>query len=95
MITAAAFAFFNFMGQPVYNSLLADYSPANWRGRLYGISYFCTFGLGSFSASILGYVAVKFGTSWIFFVAAGFGLIALLCTIFLWVRALKVSGRSS
>jgi len=95
MITAAAFAFFNFMGQPIYNSLIADYSPADWRGRLYGISYFCTFGIGSFSASILGYVAVKFGTSWIFFVAAGFGLITLLCTIFLWVRALKVSGRSS
>ncbi len=89
MAAAAAFAFFSFMGQPIYNSLIADYSPPDWRGRLYGTAYFCSFGLGSFSASILGYVAVQFGTSWIFMVAAGFGLVTLVCTTFLLVRALK------
>ena len=91
MTAAAAFAFFIFMGQPIYSSLIADYSPPDWRGRLYGIAYFCSFGLGSFSASILGYVAVQFGTNWIFMVAAGFGLITLACTTCLLLRALKTS----
>ena len=92
MIAASAFAFFYFMGQPIYNCLIADYSPTDWRGRVYGISFFCAFGLGSFSASILGYVADRLGTNWVFMVAAGFGLLVLICTIALLVRALKVSG---
>ena len=91
MIAASAFAFFYFMGQPVLNCLVADYSPTDWHGRAYGISFFCGFGLGSFSASILGYVADQLGTNWVFMVAAGFGLLTLICTIVLLVRALTVS----
>ncbi len=91
MIAASAFAFFYFMGQPVLNCLVADYSPTGWRGRAYGISFFCSFGLGSFSASILGYVADQLGTNWVFMVAAGFGLLTLICTIALLVRALNIS----
>ncbi len=95
MIGAAGFAFFHFMGQPVYNALIADYSPAGWRGRLYGIYFFCAFGFGSFSASILGYVADQFGTNWVFMMAAAFGFVALACTIVLLIRALKLSHRNS
>lgn len=91
MIAASAFAFFHFMAQPVYNCLVADYSPPEWRGRAYGISFFCVFGLGSFSASLLGYVAGQLGTNWVFIVAAGFGLLTLICTIALLVRALNIS----
>ena len=68
IIFTAAFAFVYFMGQPVYNSLVADYSPNKWRGRMFGISFFCAFGFGSFSASLLGYVAEKLSTNWIFWV---------------------------
>lgn len=91
MIAAATFAFFYFMGQPVYNNLIADYSPTDWHGRLYGIYFSCTFGFGSFSASILGYVADQFGINWVFMAAAGFGLLTLICTVFLLMRALKIS----
>jgi MFS family permease len=91
MIAAATFAFFYFMGQPVYNNLIADYSPTDWHGRLYGIYFLCTFGFGSFSASILGYVADQFGINWVFMAAAGFGLLTLTCTVFLLMRALKIS----
>jgi len=91
MIAAATFAFFYFMGQPVYNNLIADYSPTDWHGRLYGIYFLCTFGFGSFSASILGYVADQFGINWVFMAAAGFGLLTLICTVFLLMRALKIS----
>jgi len=92
LTAASAFAFFHFMGQPIFNCLVADYSPAEWRGRIFGLYYFCAFGLGSFSASILGYVADRLGINWVFMVAAGFGLLSLIFTIFLLVRALKVSG---
>jgi len=91
MIAASTFAFFHFMAQPVLNCLVADYSPAELRGRIFGAYFFCNFGLGSFSASMLGYVADKFGTNWVFIVIAGFGLLALVCVAFLWVSALRVS----
>lgn len=93
MTAAIVFAFFHFMGQPVYNSLIADYTPTDWRGRVFGIYFFCTFGIGSFSASILGYVAGQVGTHWVFIVEAGFGLLTLICTGFLLVRSLKVTQR--
>jgi len=75
MLAAITFAFFHFMGQPIYNNLIADYSPAAWRGRSYGISVFCGFGLGSFSATLLGYTAEQLGTNWVFIVMAGIALV--------------------
>jgi len=95
LCAAAGFAFFHFMGQPVYNALIADYSPSAWRGRLYGVYFFCAMGGGSFAASILGYVGGEFGTNWVFIVAAGFGLLALACIVFLLIRAIRLSARSN
>ena len=93
MLSAAGFAFFHFMTQPVYNSLLANYTPAHWRGRMFGIYFFCMYGIGSFSASMLGYVADQLGLSWVFVVSAGFGLLVLVCTTLLLVRAVRSSRR--
>jgi len=93
IITASIFAFFHFMGQPVYNNLIADYSPADWRGTMYGIYYFCTFGIGSFSATISGYIADKFGINQVFLVSAGFGLISLAAALVILIRALRASKR--
>lgn len=83
MAAATIFAFFHFMGQPIFNSLVADYSPATRHGQSYGIYFFFTFGLGSFSASILGLAADQWGINWSFVVAAGFAFMALACAIFL------------
>ena len=91
LLAASSFAFFHFMAQPIYNNLIADYSPASWRGRSYGISFFCAFGLGSFSATLLGYTAEQLGTNWVFIVMAGTALITLACIVILWVRALTTS----
>jgi MFS family permease len=91
MLVAIVTAFFHFMGQPIFNNLVADYTPVDWRGRSYGISYFCSFGLGSFSATILGYIAERFGLTWIFMTLAGVALIALICVVALLVRALRAS----
>ena len=94
MLAAIAFAFFYFMGQPIYNNLIADYSPAGWLGRSYGISFFCVFGLGSFSATFLGYTAERLGISSVFVVMAGITLVTLVCVVLLLVRALTVSKHS-
>jgi len=91
---AITFAFFSFMGQPVYNCLIADYCPPSWRGRMFGISFFCNFGIGSFSAPLLGYIADQFGTSWVFMVSAGFSMLAFICVVSLLVRAMGVSRHS-
>ena len=86
---AALFAFFHFMSQPVFNALIADYSPDRWRGRMYGIYFFCAFGVGSFSASLLGFVAEKHGVEIVFLVCAGIAALAAVFTIPLLVRAMR------
>lgn len=91
MAGAAGFAFFHFMGQPVYNALMADYSPAHWRGRLFGIYFFCSFGVGSFSATLLGYVAEAYGIDRIFAATAGFGVLVAVASAILLVRAVRQS----
>ncbi len=77
IVFSAAFAFFHFMGQPVYNTLVADYSPSSRRGAVFGAYFFFNFGLGSFSATILGLVADRMGLSQVFIVSSVFGLIGV------------------
>ena len=93
VVISTVFAFFYFMGQPIYNVLLADYSPGAQRGRIFGLYFLCAFGLGSFSASILGYIAGEFGTNWVFTSSAGFGLITIISTTILLIRSLKSHSR--
>lgn len=90
---AALFAFFHFMSQPVFNALIADYCPDRWRGRMYGVYFFFSFGVGSFSASGLGYVADTQGVQNVFLVCAFLGLAALIFVIALLVRAVKHGKR--
>lgn len=90
---AATFAFFHFMSQPVFNGLIADYSPDRWRGRIYGIYFFCAFGVGSFSASLLGFVVETHGVETVFLVCAGIALMATFFTIPLLLRAMRKNTR--
>ena len=82
------------MSQPVFNALIADYTPDCWRGRMYGIYFFCAFGVGSFSASALGYLAESQGIRTIFVVCAITGIIATGFLLALYLRAVR-SGRSA
>ena len=91
LLGAIVFAFFHFMGQPIYNNLIADYSPESWRGRNYGISFFCNFGIGSFSATFLGYIAERLGTNWVFIAMAGISIVTMVLFIILLVEALSAS----
>ncbi len=95
VVITCAFAVFHFMGQPIFNLLVSDYSPVTWRGRVFGFSFFCNFGLGSFSAGILGYVADRAGLNWVFAAASGFALLALAAVLVLLFRYGGMGKRSA
>jgi len=94
LLAAVVLSFFHFMSQPIFNNLIADYAPVAWRGRSYGISFFFTFGLGSFSATFLGYIAEQSGTNWVFLVMGGIAIMAMLFIAILLMRA-RTIGREA
>jgi MFS family permease len=66
VVAAAGFVMFSFGGQPVFTSLVADYTPARLLGRSYGISFFASFGLASFGSTYAGFFADRWDTSAVF-----------------------------
>ncbi|MCK5212820.1 MAG: MFS transporter, partial [Dehalococcoidia bacterium] len=97
LVSAAFFAFFHFMTQPVFNALITDYTPVLWRGRMFGVYFFCSLAGGSFSATGLGYVAETRGIEAVFFVCAIFAVFATLFAIPLiaWARKRAALIRAS
>ena len=68
--------------QPALNSLTGFCCPQNQRGAVYGIFFFTSFGIGSLSQSIAGYVADNYGgLSTSFYLLAVFALAALLLSL--------------
>jgi MFS family permease len=68
--------------QPALNALTGFCCPENQRGAVYGIFFFTSFGIGSLSQSIAGYVADNYGgltTS--FYLLTAFALAALLLAL--------------
>ena len=69
----------HFAYQPIGNSLIAQYTTSENRGLGYGISFFLSFGLGSFAAGIGGSLAESHGVQVVFpFVAIFMGCAFLL-----------------
>ena len=89
LASAAFFAFFHFMTQPVFNALITDYTPVLWRGRMFGVYFFCSLAGGSFSATGLGYVAETHGIEAVFLVCAVLAVLATVFTVPLIVWARK------
>jgi len=63
---AILFAFFYFASQPVGNSIVTRLSSTSFRGRAFGIFFFMNFGMGSFAATISGWVGEHYGIEAIF-----------------------------
>ena len=72
----------NFMFQPISNSLIAAVSPAQGRGLIYGISFALSFGVGSLSGIICGYIGDYLQINMIFTAMA---IILIPATIFAWL----------
>ena len=66
VVAAAGFVMFSFGGQPVFTSLIADYTPARLLGRSYGVSFFAAFGLASFGSTYAGFFADRWDTAAVF-----------------------------
>ena len=77
----------NFMFQPISNSLIADVSAVQGRGLIYGISFALSFGVGSFSGIICGYIGDYLQTNMIFISMA---IILIPATIFAWLLKKEV-----
>jgi len=77
-VAAAGFvALVHFMHQPIYNSLIAKYTPRHRRSLSYGFSFAMGLGLGSFGARFAG--AFQSDTFVYGTLAAAAGLAGLLC----------------
>jgi len=54
LVAAGLFSPIFFMHQPVFNSLIAKYTPRDRRRFCYGLSFTCGFGVGSFGSYLAG-----------------------------------------
>ena len=89
VVWASAFAFFNFMTQPIYVSLLAEYTPPERQGGALGIMFLVSGGVGSFAATMGGYIADRWSTSLIFLILGGLAVVIFLAATFLLVSSLR------
>ena len=55
-----------FSSQPIGNTLIANFTNSQNRGIAYGISFFISFGIGSFAAGFSGIIAEKMGVAAVF-----------------------------
>lgn len=63
--------------QPLYQSMIADYTPEGFRGLAYGYSFFGIFGIGALGASLTGYMLSNFNQEIMFAALAGILLVAV------------------
>jgi MFS family permease len=80
-IFVAFYGFFFYAHQPALNALVGFLSPESQRGTIYGIFFFTSFGLGSISQFISGYLADLHGLDSAFYTLTTFSIIALLVSI--------------
>jgi MFS transporter, FSR family, fosmidomycin resistance protein len=80
VLAAGLFALVHFMNQPVYNSLIASYTPRKWRSLAYGFSFMTSFGVGSLGPWAIGNIpSVQTG----YYILAGVALSAALVAVVL------------
>ena len=85
IVAAGLFAFVHFMNQPVYNSLIAKYSPRRRRSLCYGFSFAVGLGFGGFGATLAGF-SQSFQMT--YSALAGAALLAgIICLVLVWLNA--------
>jgi MFS family permease len=81
LTAAAAFVFFSFARQPIYNTLIADYSPARLVGSSFGLYFLAEFGLGGTGGIIAGAAVDRWDTSAAFLAMAGIWSLAVVASL--------------
>lgn len=92
VVAAGGFALVHFMHQPIYNSLIAKYTPRRRRSLSYGFSFAVGFGIGSLGSMFAGYTA---GNSSAYYVLCGVVGTAGCLSTFLWRRANAIHASSA
>ena len=83
------------MNQPIYNSLIAKYTPSHRRSLCYGISFAMGLGLGSFGAGFAGDVLKMFevpsdGFPYLYSsLAATAAVGGLICIVLCWLNPIN------
>jgi len=92
LVSAAIFALVHFMFQPIYNSLVAKYTPREHRSVCYGLNFVMGFGVGSLGAVLAGWIKdeTTLNTNLIF---AGLSVIASLFGVLLIIFNHKVPSQ--
>jgi len=67
--------------QPALNSLTGFMSPQDFRGAVYGIFFFTSFGIGSISQSIAGYIGDIYGLEAAFYMLMAFAFASLILSL--------------
>jgi len=83
MLSGILLGIIHFSLQPIGNSLIAEFTTSASRGIGYGVSFFMSFGIGSFASGIGGSLAVKYGVSMVFPFIATLMLAAFFLSIYL------------
>ncbi len=95
VVAAAGFVMFSFGGQPVFTSLIADYTPARLLGRSYGISFFASFGLASFGSTYAGFFADRWDTAAVFLALIPVAILTVVVGLALLALAQRRPGRAA
>jgi MFS family permease len=86
VIASGGLVLFSFGSQPIYNGLIADYTPGHLLGRSYGISFFAAFGLASVGSTYAGFFAGRWdSTSAVFMALVPFAAMTFLLGVGLWL----------
>ena len=88
--TALFLGIIHFNWQPVANSLIAHLTHPSHRGLGYGINFFLNIGLGAGAAAIGGFIAEKFGVTYIF---PMMGIVLFPALILSWILIGKVEEK--
>lgn len=72
VVLAIAMVGLNVAGQPAENALLARYTPLAWRGRMFGVKFVLTLGVGTLGVALVPAIADWTGSLDLLFIALAF-----------------------
>ena len=72
VVLAIAMVGLNVAGQPAENALLARYTPLAWRGRMFGVKFVLTLGVGTLGVALVPAIAAWTGSLDLLFLALAF-----------------------
>jgi len=85
VLSAGLYILFSLGMQPIENSLVATFTPSQWRSTSYGIKFILTFGIGSFAVYIVGWIKEAWNLGAVYYFMGGIiaVFVLLICLLIL------------